>query len=199
MGGITLPKGTVSIYTFPLYEQGDSYRTCCNDFHITIFIKPPNNLRKYFEKASKNWSRDDNGTFTPCVIERRVHRELPHHKAILLAPPNITEQSNLFATGLLVPDLEVSDIIDDSNSAGGYILKSNYLGAQKFYATPSKKLDTSRTYQAIIETVYKDGRRKPTVRIFLGSNEDPNIFKENTKKLEEIANSKANFWWNLSL
>lgn len=193
----TIPKGSISIYTFPLFLQGDAYRTCCDDFSTALFIRPPRELEPYFEEACKTWG-SDNPTLTPCVIGRRTHRELPYHNARLLVPPYITEDSPLFVSGLVVPAVKM-----ERSTPNGYILSSDYLGPQRLYLSLSQAQiqNLQRAYfQVIIEEVYRDRRRHPKVSIVDNSPENSGIVEQNKHMLDKLKMvPKERLWWNLRL
>jgi hypothetical protein len=203
--GITLEKGTISIHTQPLLLQGSAYRTHCEDYHLNIFLRPPYGLEKHFQKASEHWGEPGMEVYTPCVIERRVHDELSHHSATLLAPPGIGEYSPLFVPGLIVPDLKLDDIyyLRGSSAMTALIFTSDYLDHnQRFFTPPATgkveiDLHSNARYQGFIQEVYHDGKRKPRIAITLSSKESPHVFRENSQKLEELAKSHEKFWWNL--
>ena len=200
MSGIKIPKGTISIHTFPVCEQGYSYRTCCDDYSVNIFIKPPEELRQHIQRAAESpHTRYDTqkNVYTPCVIDKIVHRQLSHHRAWLLSPPEIDTNSELFVPGLLIPDLRLQEVIERGSRLMGYILISDYAGGQQFFAPPKAGIDTtsSTKYQGVVEEIPQDKRRKPVARIELSSNGNDRVFQDNAGKLEDIASSSLKFWW----
>lgn len=207
MRGTTIPKGSISIHTFPLHPQGSAYRTHCGDYKVNLFIEPPNGLEPYFEEASKNWGscKGAEHTYTPCVIGRRTHRELSHHQAGLLAPPNVTKESELFVPGLAVSDLKIERCIGSSHDPKGYFLSSVYMGGQEFYVPPIPMLMELSSFPDIVfqgrigDTYNLNERKRPKIYLTIDSKNNPEIFIQNREKLAEIRGSSETFWWDIEL
>lgn len=202
MRKVTIPKGTISIHTFPVYKQGITYRTCCDDYSVSISIEPPLELSLYLERATEA-SVAPYGTerniYTPCVVDRKVHEGLSHHKAWLLIPTKIDRESKLFVPGLLVPDLKLNYVIKREGKSIGSVLTSDYVGDQEFFAPTILNIDNppDTKYQGLVIDTPQEKRKRPVVNIILSSEGNENIFQENSKKLEEIMKSNLKLWWKV--
>ena len=208
--GENIPEHSISLHTYPIREQRHVYKSRCEDLNenleVYLFIGSLEGLEPYFAEASrKNKENHGNRIYMPCVTGERTHVELQRYDAGLLAPPGITEDSDLFVPGLFVPQMKISTCIGTSDSRKGYFLVSEYLSGQEFYALPFpmlRELESSKDVEFVgrIYEVHKDRRKRPRIWISnLNSKDNPEIFIQNREKLEELKNSTANFWWNMEL
>jgi len=206
--GETVPLGSISVRTYLLDAQDGAYRARCEDFGLDMLIRLPEGLESYFRelfeyrdrKASDgSWPSDSNRIYTPCIIGRRTHTERPEPDAVLLAPPGLTEASELFVPGLAVPMLSIDKESGNPNHSKGFILRSEYLGPQEFFHPPYGTLQELRTaeFQGRIKRVHNDGKKRPNIWIIADSKKEPHIVRQNRQMLEELKSSKAMFWWNL--
>ena len=201
MERVTIPRGTLSMNTFPISEQGHSYRACSKDFNLTIFIEPPEKLRSYFDKASEvTRSSIDSSSYiyTPRFVEKNVHVGLSHHSAWLLSPPDIGAKPNLLTSGLMIPDLKVLDTIYKSNHLVGHIMISDYAKGKQFFSLWNPQIDGNgkTRYLGLITRIPDEPWKRPVVWVKMSSQEDETLFQENRQKLEEMMRSDLKFWWN---
>jgi hypothetical protein len=200
MRPVIIPKGSISPHTFPLYKQNDAYRTCCDDYHVSVFIKPPESLAGYYERTCGH-NKEDRKVYTPCVIEKMVHMELSHHKASLLVPPDIKKESRFFQNGMIIPLVELDEVIGPLGHPKGYIMTSEYLGSQRLFASSNGKVSANDVYnrnkfQALIIDPKKDDFRNPFV-ILLQDSHNHEIVNQNYEaigKMELLGNA---FWWDV--
>ncbi len=202
MEKVTIPKGTICIHAFPTSRQRDSYMACCDDYSVIVFIEAPRELSPYLQRAvetSRVRYDINRNIYTPCVIDKKVHEGLSHHKGWLLSPPGVNTKSELFVPGLLIPDLRVQSVIKREGRLIEYILVSDYADNQQFFGPPKPDLDErlETKYQGLVIGIPQDKRKRPVVRIKLDSSENEKVFKDNSETLEDITTSNLKFWWKI--
>jgi hypothetical protein len=160
-------------------------------------------LEHYFERACEIRKYGEH-ILMPCVIERRTHPELSRYAARLLVPPHIKKGSKLLVPQLVIPDLVVDHCIGNAYASRGFILHSEYLDDQNFYAGPCEDLmNLYRTegvrFQGIVIRVFK-GEKRPKVQIVGGVNSyhEREMFEQNDDMLKELMVTPPEaLWWNL--
>ncbi len=207
MVGLTISKGTISVHSFPLFEQGDAYRCCCEDFSVLIFLKTIDRLRPYFDDATESWGkrrgrqdgrRENNNVYMPCMVEKRVHKELSYHSGRLLCPPNLRSRANLLAEGMIIPDLELYEVYRKNGQILGYVMNSAYAGDMRFFVSPpEQEVKDGPRYMGMVRWTNENNKRFPVARINMSSENNDDLFRSNAEELEAIISSPLHFWWEL--
>lgn len=197
MPGHTLQRGTISIHTYPTRIQGDAFRTCSEDFELYVFMRPSEQLHRYFLRAAE-CCRSGADVYTPCIVEQRVHRDLPHHRGWVLTP---NARNQLFLK-TVVPDLKLRNVIHRAGEIKGYVLASEYMGGQEFYAPVKERIQDGPgiVYHGMIEFPAADESKRPVVRITTTLDARNPVLEQNAAALEEFAflrQGPIRFWWDL--
>jgi len=210
MAYISFPRGLISIYSHPIGIVDDAFKIHSKDLEVSMYIDPPHGLDEYFHEAYMSWDKEGIEVYTPCVVKTCVIDAFTHvpkseldNEAQLLLPPDTTEESDLFVSELVIPNLRICETIENKyqSTVLGYLLKSQ-LTPQKFFISPKKICSGTEDieYQGIIASVNRDVKRHPSLYITTDSRQDPRTFDGNREKLNELMelkNSETRFWWNL--
>jgi len=209
MSSINYPVGTVLSSSFPeRIERGHNraYRLrSFEDLGILIRVKnPPIELAPRFERALEEapglLAGGEEGVYVPSVLYGLVYSGRGLRNGKLLIPPGITIDSKFFVPGLAVPDMTVHEVVGPDESPTGYVFRSEYLGPQDLFAPNSEVInDNDATYAGIVKDTQTGKERHPTVTIIASSKSNPNLFRDNKRKLDEIVNSSRRYWWDITL
>ena len=195
----SIPRGSISVRAIPF---GNTLKS--EDLSAELPLIVPNGIDEYIKRATLENGNSQGPIYTPSVFVQRKGRH-PEYAMEILAPPNLDENINLMLPGLVVPNLKISEVIERRDKLFGYVLTSDYTGSIEFFAPPVGIIRTLAEnleimYQGrIVDTPYQTGKQRPKVMPLLDSSWRPEAFVQNKEKLEEIAQSNAQFWWTIDI
>jgi hypothetical protein len=212
--GATLPKGTISIDTYPMCTNGlrdlgrQTYRMCCEGYGTNIIVDTWLPLADKVEEKIGFASLYHSSVYAPCVINQ-TRKRFPHHQAALLMPPNFSEKPDLFVPGLVIPEMTVAFALGNGDDPKGYVLTSRLDPSQELFMIGHRKMKKiyqteGLTLQGMLMDVPendREGRKRtrPVVRINMDSLDSPEIMAANSAAVDLLLESDKRFWWDLDV
>jgi|SRR3989344_2909493 len=194
--------GTISTKTYLSGWKDNGCKAYSEDLGVFVFIEPFEQTHPYFRKII-NGDHTPKNVSVPCMITGEFSKVKSQYKATPLMPPQQTRDSKFFLSGLIVPELVIlQEMVRNKKITGYTIWSPRYLGKQQFFSNPSecivkaKKSPDTRFHGSVIE-IESDTHKRPKVKLYRNSEEHPEIFRREEQCIEEILNSKTNFWWDL--
>lgn len=182
-----IKRGYVLQDAVPVRRQEDRYIIESSEFGVQLFLRTPQSLRHYIDRALRE------KLATPCVVDRPVNDK---QKCSLLVPPGIDRESGLFVPEMYVPQLAVHSMLGDAYDSMGFLLESHHLGSQLLYAYPEYVQSFDVYYNGIIKMVYGgDDKRHPRVCVIMNSNDDSDVFEQNEEALRKLQVNGRRKWW----